>query len=131
MVKNWYKEGGILSKECVVEILRRAKIHLATEPNLVRIDGKVIVVGDIHGQFHDLAAMLRKCKARGANSQNKVLFLGDYVDRGEYGVEVAIYLFCFKLRYPHDIVLLRGNHESRDMTETFNFRDQVLLHYDE
>ena len=67
--------------------------------------------------------MLRKCKGRSSSSNNKILFLGDYVDRGEYGVEVATYLFCLKLKYPHDIVLLRGNHESRDMAESFNFRD--------
>ena len=114
-----------------MEVLRRIRPLLASEPNLVRIDGKVVVVGDIHGQYHDLLTMLRKCKGRSASSDNKILFLGDYVDRGEYGVEVAVYLFCLKLKYPHDIMLLRGNHESRDMAESFNFRDQVLIQYDE
>ena len=44
------------------------------------------------------------------------------MDRGNYGPEVAAYLFCLKLKYPNDIYLLRGNHESRDMAEAFNFR---------
>ena len=61
----------------------------------------------------------------------KILFLGDYVDRGNYGPEVAAFLFCLKLSAPNDVFLLRGNHESRDMTEAFNFRDQVLMLYDE
>ena len=58
------------------------------------------------------------------------LFLGDYVDRGNYGPEVAAYLFCLKIKNPSDIIMLRGNHESRDMAEHFNFRDQVLMLYD-
>ena len=75
--------------------------------------------------------MLRKCKGRSRNSSNKMLFLGDYVDRGEYGVEVVAYLFVLKLKYPQDVFLLRGNHESRDMATSFNFRAQVLMLYDE
>ena len=47
-----------------MEILRRAKNTLSAEPNLLRVDGKVVIVGDIHGQFYDLVAMLRKLKSR-------------------------------------------------------------------
>jgi len=74
--------------------------------------------------------MLRKLKGR-SNQQNKILFMGDYVDRGNYGPEVVTYLLCLKLKSPQDIILLRGNHESRDMAESFNFRDQVLQLYDQ
>ena len=56
--------------------------------------------------------------------------MGDYVDRGEYGPEVIIYLLALKLRFPTDVFLLRGNHESRDMTQMFNFREQMLCHFD-
>ena len=97
----------------------------------MRVDGKVVIVGDIHGQFYDLVAMLRKLKSRSEQAPNKILFLGDYVDRGNYGPEVALYLFCLKLASPQDYFLLRGNHESRDMAEHFNFRDQCLMLYDE
>ena len=95
----------------------------------MRVDGKVVICGDIHGQFYDLVAMLRKLKGR-SSTPSKLLFLGDYVDRGNYGPEVALYLFCLKLKTPDDIFLLRGNHESRDMAESFNFRDQVIMLYD-
>jgi serine/threonine-protein phosphatase 2B catalytic subunit len=129
-VKNYLFEGGKISKECLLEIMRRVKPVLSAEPNLVRVEGKVVIVGDIHGQFYDLVAMLRKLSSR-SGTPNKILFLGDYVDRGNYGPEVTAYLFCLKLKSPNDIFLLRGNHESRDMTEAFNFRDQVLMLYDE
>ena len=122
LVKNYLFEGGKIGKECLLEIMRRAKAVLSAEPNLLRVDGKVVIVGDIHGQFYDLVAMLRKLKGRQPDSNMKVLFLGDYVDRGNYGPEVAAYLFTLKLKSPNDVFLLRGNHESRDMAEAFNFR---------
>jgi len=58
------------------------------------------------------------------------LFLGDYVDRGILGIEVVLLLFAIKLNEPKSVVLLRGNHESRNMTESFTFREEVLERYD-
>lgn len=50
------------------------------------------------------------------------LFLGDYVDRGILGIEVCLLLFSIKISNPKSVVILRGNHESRNMTEAFTFR---------
>jgi serine/threonine-protein phosphatase 2B catalytic subunit len=60
-----------------------------------------------------------------------MLFLGDYVDRGIFSIEVLIFLFSLKLNYPKDVVLLRGNHETKAMTEHFTFREEVLEKYKE
>ena len=60
---------------------------MGNEPNLLRLDGKVVIIGDIHGQFYDMIAMLKKLSKPG-HKNTKLLFLGDYVDRGEYGCEV-------------------------------------------
>ena len=59
-----------------------------------------------------------------------MLFLGDYVDRGTYSIEVCIFLYCLKIIHPTNIIMLRGNHESRAMTEHFTFREEVLAKYD-
>lgn len=60
-----------------------------------------------------------------------MLFLGDYVDRGLFSVEVCAYLFCLKICHPKQVIMLRGNHESRAMTEHFTFRNEVLQKFDE
>ena len=59
-----------------------------------------------------------------------MLFLGDYVDRGNYSNEVLIFLYALKICYPSNIIMLRGNHESRAMTEHFTFREEILSKYD-
>ena len=59
-----------------------------------------------------------------------LLCLGDYVDRGDFGVEVFLFLACLRLTYPTKVWMLRGNHESYAMNENFNFRDEVLEKFD-
>ncbi len=58
------------------------------------------------------------------------LFLGDYVDRGIFGMECMMLLLAIKINFPQKVVLLRGNHESRNMTENFTFREEVITRYD-
>ena len=66
--------------------------------------------------------MIRKIdQVNDENPNNKLLFMGDYVDRGPYGPEVVLFLLTLKVRYPTQVILLRGNHESREMTQQFNF----------
>ena len=97
---------------------------------MVRVDGNVAIVGDIHGQLYDLFYMLNKVQVN-SRGIGKLVFMGDYVDRGMYGPEVVAYLCAMKLANPHDVIMLRGNHETRQCTTDFNFRDQCVQHYDE
>ena len=75
-------------------------------------------------QYYDFVKMLSLLPDI---NNSKYLFLGDYVDRGEFSVECLILIYCLKITYPKQIFLMRGNHESRQMTGFFNFRTECSL----
>ena len=87
----------------------------------------MVVVGDIHGQYYDLVHMFDKA---GDPAKMNYLFMGDYVDRGIFGLECMLLLIAMKINFPKKFILLRGNHESRNMTENFTFRDEVVSRFD-
>lgn len=66
----------------------------------------------------------------GDPSKLNYLFLGDYVDRGIFGLECMMLLTAIKINFPKKFVLLRGNHESRNMTDSFTFREEVVSRFD-
>mmetsp|Transcript_29343 Transcript_29343/g.82757 ORF Transcript_29343/g.82757 Transcript_29343/m.82757 type:complete len:476 (-) Transcript_29343:509-1936(-) len=97
-----------------------------SEPNCLHIEPPVKVVGDIHGQYFDL---LRIFELAGHPPESTILFLGDYVDRGAYGIEVMALLLIYKIKYPDKIYLLRGNHECEITSKIYGFCDQCLTRY--
>lgn len=85
---------------------------LKSEPTLLKINGPTVVVGDIHGNLESLVRCVSFFKSKYHHDPcTKILFLGDYVDRGKNSVECLETILELKLRYPYNVFLLRGNHE--------------------
>ena len=90
-------------------------------------DHHLTIVGDLHGQFFDLAKIF---EMNGNPSPvNRYIFNGDFVDRGAFGVEVVVTLFAWKSLYPEYVTLLRGNHEIRSVNESYGFKEEVRHKY--
>jgi len=106
--------GGTLTENEVKRLCDKAKEILQTESNVQPVSAPVTICGDIHGQFYDLAELFR---IGGPCPDSNYLFMGDYVDRGYYSLETVSLLVALKVRYRNRITILRGNHESRQITQ--------------
>lgn len=113
-------------EEMVKQLCYKAQELLIEESNVQLVYTPVTICGDIHGQFHDLLELF---SVGGECPSTNYLFLGDFVDRGFYSVESFLLLLCLKVRYPDRITLIRGNHESRQITTTYGFYDECMRKY--
>ena len=108
------------------QLCAQARDILIEESNIQRVDSPVTICGDIHGQFYDLMELFR---VGGMCPDTNYLFLGDFVDRGLYSVETLLLLLALKVRYPDRMTLIRGNHESRQITQVYGFYDECTRKY--
>jgi len=120
------KKGLILSERDVRLVCEKVKEILVEESNVQPVAAPVTICGDIHGQFYDLLELF---KIAGEVPMTNYVFIGDFVDRGHNSVETLEFLLCLKIKYPAHITLLRGNHESRQISSSYGFLDEVLRKY--
>ena len=115
-----------LTERDVKQLCEKAKEILVKESNVQPVRAPVTVCGDVHGQFSDLMELF---SIAGKPPDMNFLFMGDYVDRGYYSVETVTLLFSLKVRYPDRITILRGNHETRQITQVYGFYDECCRKY--
>jgi len=116
----------IIEEKEVKGLCDKARELFIEESNVQRVSLPVTICGDIHGQFHDLKELF---KVGGDCPETNYLFMGDFVDRGFYSVETFLLLLALKVRHPSRITLIRGNHESRQITQVYGFYDECLRKY--
>ncbi|CAK4031676.1 serine threonine- phosphatase PP-Z [Lecanosticta acicola] len=105
----------------ITAICTAARELFLSQPALLELSPPVKIVGDVHGQYTDLIRMFEMC---GFPPNSNFLFLGDYVDRGKQSLETILLLLCYKLRFPENFFLLRGNHECANVTRVYGFYDE-------
>jgi hypothetical protein len=108
-------------------------VHPYVMKKEIPTDSEIIFIGDVHGSLHALMRTLSRLVVLGYLDNNfrlirtntYIVFLGDYVDRGSYGVECLFTLWQLKLANWNNVMLLRGNHEEWDCVCRFGFLDEL------
>ncbi|XP_074296823.1 serine/threonine-protein phosphatase BSL3-like isoform X2 [Silene latifolia] len=113
----------------IAELCDSSERIFASEPSVIQLRAPIKIFGDLHGQFGDLMRLFDEYGApstAGDISYIDYLFLGDYVDRGQHSLETISLLLALKVEYPHNVHLIRGNHEAADINALFGFRIECI-----
>lgn len=133
-------------EQCLTELLQESILRNRLLPNVAPVGrqrrlcattgkflgytGRIVVVGDLHGQYRDLRALLLDPSVGGMPCpENAYVFNGDLVDRGDMSVEILIALLVAQSINPQNIVILRGNHETERVYKKHGFSTEVLRKY--
>ncbi|GER25383.1 serine/threonine-protein phosphatase, partial [Striga asiatica] len=113
----------------IADLCDSAERIFASEPSVLQLRAPIKIFGDLHGQFGDLMRLFDEYgspSTAGDIAYIDYLFLGDYVDRGQHSLETITLLLALKVEYPHQVHLIRGNHEAADINALFGFRIECI-----
>jgi diadenosine tetraphosphatase ApaH/serine/threonine PP2A family protein phosphatase len=126
-IRNRMSCGEIIGEDQVIQLLDCLTEVLLEESNVLVLQSPIIICGDLHGQYEDVELLLELATV--TKGSDKFLFMGDYVDRGHYSLNTFLLLTTYKLEYRTQYFLLRGNHETRQITRQYGFHQEVFRSY--
>jgi serine/threonine-protein phosphatase PP1 catalytic subunit len=116
-----------LPEELLIRIVRTVRATFLRQPVLLELDAPINICGDTHGQFADLLSIFQLAGYPG--SQSNYLFLGDFVDRAKQSIETVTLCMLYKIKYPNNFFMLRGNHECASLNRIYGFYDECKRRY--
>ena len=125
-VKGPGAPGKDLSEAEIKGLCAASRDVFMSQPMLLELEAPIKICGDLHGQYFDL---LRLFEYGGFPPESNYLFLGDYVDRGKQSLETICLLLAYKIKYPENFFLLRGNHECASINRIYGFYDECKRRY--
>merc|ERR1712048_1552133 len=116
----------MLPERQITLLCHAARDIFIAQPILLELEAPIKIVADVHGQYYDL---LRLFEYGGFPPEANYHFLGDYVDRGKQSLETICLLLAYKIKYPENFFLLRGNHECASINRIYGFYDECKRRY--
>eukprot|EP00744_Colponema_vietnamica_P001005 GILI01001724.1.p1 GENE.GILI01001724.1~~GILI01001724.1.p1 ORF type:complete len:759 (+),score=208.95 GILI01001724.1:203-2479(+) len=122
----------LVLREQIISLCDECQMVLEQQPMVLRLRAPIKIYGDIHGQYPDLMRLFDMYNSPSDGEGGDIesmdyLFLGDYVDRGAYSLEVICLLLALKIKYPNQIHMIRGNHEDQEINQIFGFKEECRL----
>lgn len=116
--------------DLISDLCKKMQEIFSKEKRIIDIPAPCTVLGDIHGNLIDLRTYERSLWPKAPVCiNNNYLFLGDYVDRGDFSIECVLYLFSMKLLAPNRFFLLRGNHEVAAIQRQYTFSRECEIKF--
>ncbi|CAI5451702.1 unnamed protein product [Caenorhabditis angaria] len=115
-----------IKEQDLIALCTLARTIFLQQSVFIEVTAPIKICGDVHGQYSDV---LRLFSITGFPPQHNYLFLGDYVDRGHQNIEVITLFFCYKIKYPENFFLLRGNHECPSINRVYGFFEECNRRY--
>ncbi len=122
------KEAFPFQKEYVLKLIKDARLVIENTPTLLKLKYPIKIFGSLNGQYNDLIKYFnlwgQPSEYQGDIESFDYLFLGNFVNRGSFSLEVLCLLLSLKVKYPEQIHLLRGSHEDLEICKAYGLYEE-------